>query len=153
MILSSVCKFSTEKYEFVLGVTMGRVLVLIQVRRAEPVADKHTSQHKQPNKHGNESAAGGAFALTRLQIAPRIPPRGFSFLPRSFSLSCFCFSTFLSAFVSEATLALLNSLLASSQSFPCLPALYIRPHPSIRNHRTTIISVLPFRSDKQCHRP
>ena len=140
---------------------MGRVLVLIQVRRASPVADKHTSQHKQPNKHGNESAAGGAnesaaggaFALTRLQIAPRIPPRSFSFLPRSFSLSCFCFSTSLSAFVSEATLDLLNSLLASLRSFPYLPALYIRPHPSIRNYRTTIISVLPFRSDKQCLRP
>ena len=41
---------SPEKYGFVLGVTMGRVLVLIQVRRALPVADKHTSRHKQPNK-------------------------------------------------------------------------------------------------------
>ncbi len=30
--------------------SMGRVLVLIQVRRASPVADKHTSRHKQPNK-------------------------------------------------------------------------------------------------------
>ena len=29
---------------------MGRVLVLIQVRQAEPAADKHTSRHKQPNK-------------------------------------------------------------------------------------------------------
>ena len=41
---------SPEKYGFVLGVTMGRVLVLIQVRRAPPAADKHTSRHKQPNK-------------------------------------------------------------------------------------------------------
>ena len=61
---------SPEKYGFVLGVTMGRVLVLIQVRRAAPAADKHTPQHKQPNKHGNESAAGGAFALTRSQPNP-----------------------------------------------------------------------------------
>ncbi len=153
MIGVSVCKFCTGKYGFVLGVTMGRVLVLNKCDGLRPSQTSTRPKHKQPNKHGNESAAGGAFALTRLQIAPRIPPRGFSFLPRSFSLSCFCFSTSLSAFVSEATLDLLNSLLASSQSFPYLPALYIRPHPSIRNHRTTIISVLPFRSDKQCHRP
>lgn len=132
---------------------MGRVLVCDGRSPSHLYQDKHTSHHKQPNKHGNESAAGGAFALTRLQIAPRIPPRSFSFLPRSFSLSCFCFSTSLSAFVSEATLAFLNSLLASLRSFPCLPALYIRPHPSIRNHRTTIVSVLPFRSDKQYLRP
>ena len=132
---------------------MGRVLVCDGRSPSHLYQDKHTPQHKQPNKHGNESAAGGAFALTRLQIAPRIPPRSFSFLPRSFSLSCFCFSTSLSAFVSEATLAFLNSLLASLRSFPCLPALYIRPHPSIRNHRTTIVSVLPFRLDKQYLRP
>lgn len=49
------------------------VTVIIQVRRAKPFADKHTSQHKQPNKHGNESAAGGAFTLTRCQ--PNPPPK------------------------------------------------------------------------------
>ena len=45
-----------EKYGFVLGVTMGRVLVLIQVRRATPAADKHTpntinqTEHLKPTK-------------------------------------------------------------------------------------------------------
>ena len=61
---------SPEKYGFVLGVTMGRVLVLIQVRRAPPVADKHTSQHKQPNKHGNEKRGGRGVRAEPLGVRP-----------------------------------------------------------------------------------
>ena len=83
------------------------------------------------------SAPGGAFALNRLQIAPRIPSRAFRFYDVFFIFALF-FSASCPCLVFR-----LNSLSAFLQSFPCLPVLCTLPRPNSRNRRTITVFGLP----------
>lgn len=85
---------------------MGRVLVLIQVRRATPAADKHTPHNKETTETETKNAAARGVAAEPLGDHPRAHRRSILFFLSDFACFCFCCRAWFSAFSCQGSVCI-----------------------------------------------